>query len=64
MLGPAVELEKFRAEVRTHVARALLHRFQMARAEHLMPVPGAKTKTKWQRCQRVYHDIRRYSRVS
>jgi hypothetical protein len=39
MLGPAVELAKFRAEVRTHVAHDLLHPFQMARAGRLMPVP-------------------------
>ena len=44
MLGPAVELAKFRAEVRTYVAHALLHRFQVAGAEHLMPVPGRKPK--------------------
>jgi hypothetical protein len=44
MLGPAVELAKFRAEVRTSVAHVLLHPFQMARAEHLMPVPGGENQ--------------------
>ena len=42
MLGPAVELAKFRAEVRTQVAHGLLHRCQMARAEHLVPVPWGR----------------------
>jgi len=42
MLGPAVELAKFRAEVCTYVAHALLRPFRMARAEYLVPVSGRK----------------------
>jgi hypothetical protein len=44
MPGPAVELAKFRAEVHTYVAHALLRPFQMARAEHLMPMPGSENQ--------------------
>jgi hypothetical protein len=44
MFGPAIELEKFRAEVRIPVAHAVLHRFQMARAGHLTPVPAGENQ--------------------
>ena len=44
MRSPAVELAKFRAEVRTSVADALLYPFQMARAEYLMPISGSENQ--------------------
>ena len=44
MRSPAVELAKFRAEVRTYVADALLYPFQMARAEYLMPISGSENQ--------------------
>jgi len=45
MLGPAVELAKFRTEARAYVADALLlYPFQMARAEYPMPISGSENQ--------------------
>ena len=61
MLGPAVELAKFRTEVRAYVADALLlYPFQMARAEYLMPISSAENQvenTALPACQSQYSTI-------
>jgi hypothetical protein len=44
VLGFAVELAEFGAEVRAHIPHGLLQALQVAGAEHLVPVFGDETQ--------------------